>query len=78
MNIGNPYHEVTMLQLAESCIRLTGSASPIVFEALPTDDPRERRPDITKAKEVLGWEPEVDLDEGLRRWVRSLGHEPSS
>ncbi len=78
VNIGNPYHEVTMLQLAESCIRLTGSPSPIVFEALPTDDPRERRPDITRAKEVLGWEPEVDLDEGLRRWVRSLGHEPSS
>ena len=78
VNIGNPDHEVTMLQLAESCIRLTGSTSTIVFEALPTDDPRERRPDITKANAVLGWEPEIDLDEGLRRWIRSLGHEPSS
>jgi hypothetical protein len=76
VNIGNPDHELTMLQLAEACIRITGSSSQIVFEALPVDDPRERRPDITKAIQVLGWEPEVGLDEGLRRWVRSLGRQP--
>ena len=76
MNIGNPDHEVTMLELAETCIRVTGSSSEIVFEALPIDDPRERRPDITRARQMLGWEPEVDLEEGLRRWVRALGQEP--
>ncbi len=76
VNIGNPDHELTMRQLAEACIRITGSASEIVYEALPVDDPRERRPDITKAIQVLGWKPEVGLDEGLRRWVRSLGLEP--
>ena len=76
MNIGNPDHEVTMLELAQTCIRVTGSSSEIVFEALPIDDPQERRPDITRARQILGWEPEIDLDEGLRRWVRALGREP--
>jgi dTDP-glucose 4,6-dehydratase len=76
VNLGNPNHEVTMRELAEACIRVTGSSSEIVYQALPIDDPKERRPDITKAREVLGWEPEVDLDEGLRRWLRSLGREP--
>ncbi len=76
VNIGNPDLELTMLQLAEACIRVTGSSSEIVFEALPVDDPRERRPDITKAIQVLAWKPEVGLDDGLRRWVRSLGREP--
>jgi dTDP-glucose 4,6-dehydratase len=76
VNLGNPNHEVTMFELAETCIRVTGSSSEIVFEALPVDDPRERRPDITRAREILGWEPEVDLEEGLRRWVRALGREP--
>jgi dTDP-glucose 4,6-dehydratase len=76
VNIGNPHHELTMLDLAKACIRVTGSSSEIVFEALPIDDPKERRPDITKARQILGWEPEVDLDEGLRRWVKALGHEP--
>jgi len=76
VNIGNPDHEVTMLELAQTCIRVSGSSSEIVFEALPMDDPRERRPDITRARQILGWEPEVDLDEGLRRWLRALGQEP--
>ena len=76
VNIGNPDHELTMRELAEACIRVTGSSSEIVYEALPVDDPRERRPDITKAMQVLGWRPEVSLDEGLRRWVRALGLEP--
>ena len=65
-----------MLQLAETIVRLTGSSSPIVFEALPVDDPQVRRPDIAHARNVLGWEPEIDLDEGLRRWLVALGHEP--
>src|SRR3954465_15834123 len=75
VNIGNPDHELTMLELAQTCIRVSGSPSEIVFEALPVDDPKERRPDITKARQILGWEPEVDLEEGLRRWVQALGYE---
>jgi dTDP-glucose 4,6-dehydratase len=76
VNLGNPDHELTMRELAEACIRVTGSSSEIVFEALPVDDPKERRPDITKAIQVLGWRPEIGLDEGLKRWVRALGWEP--
>jgi dTDP-glucose 4,6-dehydratase len=76
VNLGNPDHELTMLELAQAVIRITGSASEVVFEALPTDDPQVRRPDITRARQILGWEPEVDLDEGLRRWVESLGANP--
>ena len=66
VNIGNP-HEMTLLELAEAVIRVTGSKSEIVFEALPVDDPQVRQPDITRAQQVLGWEPEVELDEGLKR-----------
>ena len=76
VNIGNPSHELTMLELAQTVIKVTGSSSEIVFEALPTDDPQVRRPDITRAKQVLGWEPEIDLEEGLRRWLTALGREP--
>jgi dTDP-glucose 4,6-dehydratase len=76
VNLGNPDHEVTMLELAETIVRVTGSASQIVFEALPVDDPQMRRPDITRARQVLGWEPEIDLAEGLRRWLVALGREP--
>jgi dTDP-glucose 4,6-dehydratase len=76
VNLGNPDHEVTMLELAETVVRLTGSNSQIVFEALPVDDPQMRRPDITRARQVLGWEPEIDLAEGLRRWLVALGREP--
>ncbi len=78
VNLGNPDHEVTMLELAETVIRITGSPSEIVFEALPVDDPRVRRPDISRAAEILGWQPEVDLEEGLRRWLRALGREPAT
>jgi len=76
VNLGNPDHEVTMLEFAETIVRLTGSSSQIVFEALPVDDPQMRRPDITRARQVLGWEPEIDLAEGLRRWLVALGREP--
>jgi len=65
-NIGNPA-EMTILQFAEKVVELTGSASKIVFAELPEDDPKVRQPDITKARELLGWEPRVDLEEGLRR-----------
>ncbi|MSO58347.1 MAG: SDR family oxidoreductase [Thermoleophilia bacterium] len=76
VNIGNP-DEKTLLELAEAVIAVTGSASRLVFEALPVDDPQVRQPDITRARQLLGWEPEVSLDEGLRRTVISLGREPA-
>jgi dTDP-glucose 4,6-dehydratase len=66
VNIGNP-HELTIRQLAEHIIALTGSRSRIVTRPLPVDDPRVRQPDITRARTLLGWEPRVPLDEGLRR-----------
>ena len=66
VNLGNP-HEVTVLQLAETIIRLADSKSKIVHRELPVDDPKQRRPDITHAKKLLGWEPEVPLEDGLRR-----------
>jgi dTDP-glucose 4,6-dehydratase len=72
VNLGNPDHEVTMLELAQTCIRVVGSTSEIVLEALPTDDPQVRRPDISRAREVLGWEPEIDLEEGLRRMLPTM------
>jgi dTDP-glucose 4,6-dehydratase len=75
VNVGNPT-EMTLLQLAEAVIRASGSSSKIVFEALPVDDPQVRQPDITRAQQLLGWEPEIDLDEGLRRTLDSLGREP--
>ena len=75
VNIGNPT-EMTLLQVAEAVIRVSGSASPIVYEALPVDDPQVRQPDITRAQQLLGWAPEIDLDEGLRRTLVSLGREP--
>jgi dTDP-glucose 4,6-dehydratase len=66
VNIGNP-SEITLLQFAEEVIALTGSKSKIVYEPLPQDDPKQRQPDITKAKQILGWEPKVDRHEGLKR-----------
>ncbi len=76
VNIGNP-GEYTILQLAEAVLAATGSSSPIVFEALPVDDPQVRQPDITRARQLLGWEPEISLEEGLRRTLASLGGEPA-
>jgi dTDP-glucose 4,6-dehydratase len=68
VNLGNP-DEMSLLQLAEAVIRVTGSRSEIVFEALPIDDPQVRQPDITRARHLFGWEPEVSLEDGLRRTV---------
>ncbi len=69
VNIGNP-QEMTLLALAEKIRRLSGSSSEIVFEPLPEDDPKVRQPDIARARTLLGWEPRVDVDEGL---VRTIG-----
>ena len=74
VNIGNP-DEFTLLELAKAVIKVTGSRSEIVFEALPTDDPQVRQPDITLAREILGWEPKIDLREGLRRTIEQSGAE---
>jgi dTDP-glucose 4,6-dehydratase len=74
VNLGNP-HEMTLLDLAKRILRLTGSPSRIVFQPLPQDDPRVRQPDITRARTLLGWEPRVDVDEGLGKtieWFRSV------
>jgi dTDP-glucose 4,6-dehydratase len=76
VNIGNP-GEYTILQLAEAVLAATGSTSQIVFEALPVDDPQVRQPDITRAQQLLGWGPEIALDEGLRRTLASLGRDPA-
>ena len=75
VNIGNP-HEMTLLELAKRIVRITGSSSEIVFGPLPEDDPKVRQPDIGRARALLGWEPRVDTDEGLRltiEWFRTRG-----
>src|SRR6187397_3617460 len=74
VNLGNP-DEKTLLELAEVILKLTGSSSEIVYEALPVDDPQVRQPDITRATQILGWSPEVALEDGLRKTIASLGHE---
>lgn len=71
VNIGNT-HEFSMLELAEKVIQLVGSVSKIVFKLLPHDDPRQRQPDITLAKEKLGWQPTIELEEGLLRMTEYL------
>ena len=72
MNIGNP-DEFTLLELAETVIEVTESRSEIIYEALPTDDPKQRRPDITRAQELLDWSPEVSLREGLKLTIEQAG-----
>ena len=74
VNLGNP-DEKSLLELAQAILRLTDSPSEIVFEALPVDDPQVRQPDITRAKQLLGWAPEIELEDGLRKTIASLGHE---
>jgi dTDP-glucose 4,6-dehydratase len=68
VNLGNPV-EMSLLEMAELIVELTESRSEIVFEALPVDDPQVRRPDITRARQLLGWEPEIDVRDGLRRTI---------
>ena len=74
VNLGNP-DEFTLLELAEIVKQATGSTSEVVHEALPTDDPRQRKPDITLAQQLLGWSPEVPLKEGLERTIEQSGIE---
>ena len=71
VNIGNP-DEFTMLELADLVVELTGSTGGVVHEPLPSDDPRQRRPDITRARALLGWEPHVALREGLERTIAAF------
>ena len=68
VNIGNP-HEITIEEIARAIIRLVGATSEIIYRPLPVDDPRQRRPDITRARTLLGWEPKVGLDDGLRKTI---------
>jgi dTDP-glucose 4,6-dehydratase len=77
VNIGNPV-EISLLDFAKEILALTGASTKIVFKPLPEDDPKQRRPDISKAKELLGWEPQVDRSEGLKKtyeYFRSLPKE---
>jgi dTDP-glucose 4,6-dehydratase len=74
VNIGNP-NEFTLLELAKTVIEVSGSKSEIVYEALPIDDPQVRQPDITLAREILGWEPTVSLREGLERTIEQSGRD---
>jgi dTDP-glucose 4,6-dehydratase len=75
VNLGNP-NEFTMIELAETVLRVTSSKSEIVHEALPVDDPQVRQPDITRARQLLGWQPTIELEEGLRRMLPTPGREP--
>jgi dTDP-glucose 4,6-dehydratase len=74
VNIGNP-DEFTLLELAKAVIEITKSKSEIVYEALPTDDPQVRQPDITLARQILGWEPQISLREGLKRTIEQAGRD---
>jgi dTDP-glucose 4,6-dehydratase len=74
VNIGNP-DEFTLLELAQTVLEVTGSRSEIVYEALPTDDPQVRQPDITLAREILGWEPKISLRQGLERTIENAGRD---
>ena len=73
INLGNP-GEFTMLDLANQIIAITRSKSELVFQELPTDDPKQRRPDIGKARAVLDWEPKVNLQDGLAQTVEFFRH----
>jgi dTDP-glucose 4,6-dehydratase len=77
VNIGNP-NEYTLVELAQKVIEITGATSEILFEALPVDDPKVRQPDITRARQLLGWEPQVSLEDGLRRMLQANSRESLS
>src|SRR5256714_1581116 len=74
VNIGNPI-EYTLVELAQNVNEITGATSDILFEALPVDDPKVRQPDITRARQLLGWEPQVSLEDGLRRMLQANSRE---
>jgi dTDP-glucose 4,6-dehydratase len=77
VNVGNP-SEITIAQFAEEIIALTGTTQKVIYQDLPVDDPKQRQPDITKAREILGWEPKIDRNEGLKRtyaYFQSLSQE---
>ena len=75
VNIGNP-HEMTIKEMAETVIHATGSASRIDYKPLPVDDPQIRQPDITRAKQLLGWQPRVALEEGLKQTIAGFKRQP--
>jgi dTDP-glucose 4,6-dehydratase len=77
VNLGNP-QELTILQLAQTIVRLTGSSSKIIFTPLPQDDPKRRQPDITRAKQLLGWEPKVEFGAGLEKTIAYFREKLSS
>jgi dTDP-glucose 4,6-dehydratase len=74
VNLGNP-SELSLIELAQTVIGVTSSKSEIVYEALPVDDPQVRQPDITRARQILDWEPEIEIEEGLRRMLPSQERE---
>ena len=77
INVGNP-HEITIKDFAEEIIKLTGTNQKVIYKPLPVDDPLQRKPDITKAKEILNWEPKVSRSEGMKltyEYFRSLPEE---
>ncbi|MDP3665123.1 MAG: SDR family NAD-dependent epimerase/dehydratase, partial [Sediminibacterium sp.] len=77
VNIGNP-NEISLKDFAEEVLQLTGSSVKIIYKDLPVDDPKQRKPDITKARELLGWEPKVERAEGLKKtydYFKSLSKE---
>jgi dTDP-glucose 4,6-dehydratase len=75
INLGNP-DEFTLNELADTVIRVTGAKSEVIHEALPVDDPQVRQPDITRARQLLDWSPQIDLESGLRKMLPSFGREP--
>jgi dTDP-glucose 4,6-dehydratase len=77
VNIGNP-HEMTIKEMAETVIRVTGSSSKILYKPLPVDDPQIRQPDITRARQLLGWQPRVELEEGLKNTIVWFSRQPDS
>ena len=74
VNVGNP-REMTIREFAETILRLTGSSSRLSFHPLPEDDPKVRQPDISKARELIGWEPKVSLEDGLKKTIDEAGVE---
>jgi dTDP-glucose 4,6-dehydratase len=77
VNLGNP-HEVSILEFAREILKLTDSRSPLVFKPLPQDDPKVRQPDIERARRLLGWEPKIEREEGLRRTLAYFRHKVGS